>query len=108
VFRIEPNLNIIGIQIGSPGRAVYGCNVRTHFANCAVAAINFVADGGNGRYEGLVYAPRGADFIGDPAANSTLGLQVSGQPGLSVIRSGPSDGQLGFSGVQPIGRPSVS
>lgn len=74
----SPKARHVGVEIGSPGRPVYGTQIDARMADLNGGAFKFTNEGGSGQIRALVYQKSGAPFTGRPSRGTRLDLQVNG------------------------------
>lgn len=100
----NPKARHVGIEIGAPGREVYGTSVDARMADLNGGAFRFTAEGGSGQIRALVYQTSGMAYTGRPSRGTRLELVVNGieadNPSATWIPRSP----LGWNGGTPIVR----
>ena len=90
----------VGIEIGSPDKAVYGSQIDARMADLVGGAFKFTNEGGSSKIKGLIYQTKGVPYTGTPARGSLLELVVNGveSGSATVFPKGP----LSWNGGSPI------
>jgi hypothetical protein len=96
----NPKAQHRGVEIGSPGKTVYGTQLDARMADLPGGAFLFTNEGGSSKIKALIYQTSGVPYRGSPSRTSLLELVVNGIEGGSatVFPRGP----LSWNGGTPI------
>jgi hypothetical protein len=96
----NPKARHVGIEIGTPGRVVYGTQIDARMADLVGGALRFTNEGGSSKIKALIYQTSGIPYSGNPSRTSLLELVVNGIEGGSTTAL--PRGPLAWNGGTPI------
>jgi hypothetical protein len=96
----NPKARHRGVEIGTPGRIVYGTQLDARMADLNGGALKFTNEGGSSKIKALIYQTSGVPYLGNPSRTSLLELVVNGIEGGSATVF--PRGSLAWNGGAPI------